>query len=242
MIDRNRFMNFIKAFLLITFVLASTLIKPVYAQSPNEIVQDATLVLKELMMAPDRRIPQRLLDRCYGIAIFPSLYQAGFLVGIGYGRGILVARNFKTGRWHGPIFLKLATGSFGWQIGIKATDLVLVIMNPRGVESFLKDNFTLGADLSAAAGPVGRSLSASTDVTLNAAIYSYSRSKGFFAGAYIQGAALGQDYEADRIFYGHPINPREVILGKQPNLPDVGKQLLLFLNTHIGKINAIGLH
>ncbi len=240
MVQKSRIISFyLKIFFILIFVFYSFSIRPTYAQSPNEIVQDATLVLKQLAMAPDRVIPQRLLNRCYGIAIFPSLYQAGFLVGIGYGKGILVARNFKTGRWHGPIFLKLATGSFGWQIGIKATDLVLIIMNPRGVESFLKDNFTLGADLSAAAGPVGRSLSASTDVTLNAAIYSYSRTKGFFAGAYIQGAALGQDYDADRIFYGHPINPRQVILGKQPSLPDVGKRLLLFLNTHIGEMDTI---
>ncbi len=226
--------------LALSIILSSNiLVKNARAEAPNTLVTDATCTLKQLMTIPDRRIPDQLLASCRGLAIFPHVYQAGFLVGGGYGEGILVVKDPSTNRWKGPVFLKMAMGSFGWQIGIKSTNLVLVIMNQQGITSFLQNNFTLGADLSVAAGPVGRNLSASTDILLRASIYSYSRSKGFFAGAYIQGAALGQDYSADKIYYGHEVNPRTIILKHGPTPPRSGQMLLLYLDSHVNHMPSI---
>jgi len=123
------------------------------AAEPEKIMKNAMTVLTEIRNAPDGGIPDELLARCEGLAIFPSVYKGGFVVGASYGKGLMAVRNPKTGKWRGPAFLKIGSGSFGWQIGVQATDLIMVIMNQRGVKAFFNNNLTLGGDISVAAGP-----------------------------------------------------------------------------------------
>ncbi len=201
-------------------------------------VRNALRVLREIQKVPENGIPEYLFSQCYGLAVFPSVYKGGFVIGASYGKGILVARDPKTGRWSGPIFLTLGSGSFGWQIGVQASDLVLVIMNQRGLNALLKSKMTLGGDLSVAAGPVGRKLEAATDLTLKAEVYSYSRSKGFFAGLSLKGAYLKQDYTANELYYGKAITPREILFHHTVEPPAGGRELLNWLSTLGPKENS----
>lgn len=202
----------------------------VAAAEPEKVIKDATTVLTEISNAPDGGIPDELLARCEGLAIFPSVYKGGFVVGASYGKGLLVVRNPKTGKWRGPAFLQIGSGSFGWQIGIEATDLIMLIMNQRGINAFFKNNLTLGGDVSVSAGPVGRNLKASTDVTLRAEVYSYSRSKGFFAGLSLEGAYLHHDYKSDEAFYGRILTPGEILSQDAVSAPEQGRRFLEFLD------------
>jgi lipid-binding SYLF domain-containing protein len=200
------------------------------AAEPEKVIKDATTVLTEIRNAPDGGIPDELLARCEGLAIFPSVYKGGFVVGASYGKGLMAVRNPKTGKWRGPAFLQIGSGSFGWQIGVQATDLIMVIMNQRGVNAFFKNNLTLGGDVSVAAGPVGRNLKASTDATLRAEVYSYSRSKGFFAGLSLEGAYLHHDYKADETLYGRILTPGELLSQEAVSVPEQGRRFLEFLD------------
>jgi SH3 domain-containing YSC84-like protein 1 len=205
-------------------------LKAAEAAGPEKVIKDATTVLTEISNAPDGGIPDELLARCEGLAIFPSVYKGGFVVGASYGKGLIAVRNPKTGKWRGPAFLQIGSGSFGWQIGIESTDLVMLIMNQRGVNAFFKNNLTLGGDVSVSAGPVGRNLKASTDVTLRAEVYSYSRSKGFFAGLSLEGAYLHHDYKADEAFYGRILTPGEILSQDAVSVPEQGRRFLEFLD------------
>ncbi len=186
-------------------------------------------VLKD-MMSLNEAIPQELLEVCSGIAIFPNTFKAGFIVGVNYGKGVFVAKDPVTGKWHGPVFLTIGGGSFGWQIGAQVTDFVLVVMNQRGVSAFMKDNVTLGGDLSVAVGPVGRKMTASTDIALSSEVYSYSRTRGFFAGVSLTGAYLHNDYESNELFYQKAMLPREILNGKILEQPKEVEQLLASLD------------
>ncbi|MBA7695729.1 hypothetical protein ES703_104364 [subsurface metagenome] len=205
------------------------------AAGPEKIIKNSMIVMKEIKNAPDRGIPDELLARCEGLAIFPSVYKGGFVIGASYGKGLMVTRDPKTGNWRGPAFLQIGSGSFGWQIGVQATDLVLVIMNQRGVNAFFKNNFTLGGDISIAAGPVGRKLKAGTDMTLQAEVYSYSRSKGFFAGLSLEGAYLHHDYSADEALYGRVLTPGEILSQDAVSVPEQGRRFLEFLDRNCPK-------
>lgn len=207
-------------------VFMTGLPKSVLSESlPEERVAAAKGVLEELFQVPERGIPEEMLSRCYALAVFPSVYKGGFILGASYGKGLIVVRDMKTGLWRGPAFLTLGSGSIGWQLGFHATDLVLVVMNRNGVESFLQNNVTLGGDISVAAGPVGRGLKAATDIQLKSEVYSYSRSKGFFVGASLEGAAISQDYEANERFYGRPLMPREILLSGKVAWPWPAQEL-----------------
>lgn len=162
----------------------------------------ATQVLEELRAQRDQYIPDLLLDRAYGIAVIPEVKKAAFGVGVRGGRGVLVVRD-KQGRFANPVFITLAGGSFGWQIGAQETDIVLVFTTRRGVEGISDGKLTLGADASVAAGPLGRAASAATDANFSAEIYSYSRNRGLFAGIALDGTALSIDNRANRNFYGN---------------------------------------
>jgi lipid-binding SYLF domain-containing protein len=181
-------------------------------------VQEAATVLAELASMPDRAIPRSVLERAEAIAIFPSVKKAGFVVGGQWGRGVISVRN-PDGSWSAPAFLRLAGGSFGAQIGAQAVDLVLVVMNKRGVENLLRNEFKIGGEASAAAGPVGREASASTDIQMRAEILSYSRSRGLFAGATINGVSLAEDKDANARFYGQPLTSQEIAGGKAATVP-----------------------
>ena len=186
----------------------------------NEVdrVEDAAVVLTELASAPDKAIPNAVLERAEAIAVFPGVKKAGFVVGGHWGRGVIVVRT-ESGGWSAPAFLRLAGGSFGAQIGAQEVDLVLVVMNKRGVENLLRNEFKIGGEASAAAGPVGREASASTDLLMRAEILSYSRSRGLFAGATINGSSVAEDQDANTRFYGQPYTSQEVVMGKISGTP-----------------------
>jgi len=187
-------------------------------------VQEAATVLAELAEAPDKAIPRAVLERAEAIAIFPGVKKAGFVVGGQWGRGVISTRT-ASGGWSAPAFLRLAGGSFGAQIGAQEVDLVLVVMNKRGVDNLLRNEFKIGGEASATAGPVGREASASTDIQMRAEILSYSRSRGLFAGATINGASVAEDKDANQRFYGQPLTSQEVVGGKVPTVPAAAKAL-----------------
>jgi len=162
--------------------------------------QKAATVFTEIMNTPDKGIPQDLLGKAKCVAVFPNVLKAGFVVGGRGGRGVASCRSASG--WSAPAYFNLGGGSIGLQIGVQSTDFVLLVMNDKGMNSLLSDKFSLGGDVSAAAGPVGRQAGASTDVKLNAEILSYSRSKGLFAGLELQGAVISPDKDDNREIYG----------------------------------------
>src|SRR5918995_1695583 len=177
-----------------------------------ERVRNAAIVLDEIMGAADQAIPAGVLDRAEAIAVFPSTIKGGFVLAAHRGKGVISARDRTGGGWSLPAFLTVTGGSIGAQIGAQSVDLVLVVMNKRGLENLLQNQFKIGADGSVAAGPVGRSAEAATDIQLRAEILSYSRARGLFAGVSLNGAAIRQDRDANEDFYGDPFRTRSIIL------------------------------
>ena len=163
----------------------------------------ASQVLEELRGTRDGAIPDRLLERAYGIAVIPDLTKVAFFAGGRRGHGVLVVRD-KQGRFTSPVFITMTGGSFGWQWGVQSTDIVLVFTTPKGVEGINGGKVTLGADASVAAGPVGRQAEAATDASFKAEVYSYSRSRGVFAGLALDGTAITIDDGANAAFYRKP--------------------------------------
>jgi lipid-binding SYLF domain-containing protein len=169
--------------------------------------QTATTVLQTILSTPDQRIPDRLLREAQAIAVFPEVVKAGLIFGGRHGRGLVSVRG-SDGTWSNPSFIRITGGSIGWQVGVQAADIVLVFRSRTGVENLVNGKFTLGADASVAAGPVGRQAQAGTDETLSAEIFTYSRARGLFAGVAIDGSALSIDHGANRDVYGPNITPR----------------------------------
>lgn len=193
--------------------LFTTLTASAASEDPIDRLEAATEILEKTNTMPEQEIPPALLKNAQGIAVIPGVIKAGFFVGGSYGKGVLNVRD-SYGRWSQPIFLKLAAGSIGWQIGAQSTDLVLVFKTRRSVEGLINGTFTLGADAAVAAGPVGRRGEAATDVDLKAEIYSYSRSRGLFAGVSLEGAKLDVDRTANTEFYGRAVRPRDIMEGQ----------------------------
>ncbi len=164
--------------------------------------------------------------------IFPSLLKAGLGVGGQYGKGVVLRRNNKTGRWGPPVFMTLVGGSFGWQIGVQSTDLILLIMSRVKLKSLFNDKLTIGADASVAAGPVGRDASAATDIALNAGMLSYSRAKGLFAGVSIKGSILEVDWSANEAFYGSDASLIDVFFQGKGRVSAQAKRLMDMLNRY----------
>jgi len=188
-------------------------------------IADATLAFRDILAIPDKTVPEYLLQDAAGIAIIPGVVKVGFIVGGEYGKGLLLLRD-KTGSWSNPIFITLSGGSIGWQLGAQSADFVLVFKTDRSVDSVLTDNLTLGVDVAAAAGPLGRRARASTDMQLKAEIYSYSRSRGFFAGLSLDGALIQIDDEANAAFYDvQYISPRDIQARKDFKLPQEAVEL-----------------
>ena len=183
---------------------------PKNEQSQYDRAQDAAEILTDLTRTPDKGIPQSLLDRSYGIAVFPHVVKAAFGIGGRWGKGLISVRQARG--WSAPAYVEITGGSFGFQIGGQSTDLVLVFTSRKGVDSLLSSKVKLGADASIAAGPVGRAAEAGTDVKLNSEIYAYSRSKGLFAGISLDGAVVSFDNSANQKVYGS--DGHEVIVGK----------------------------
>ena len=173
----------------------------------------AQSVLNEIMATPDRGIPQSILAGASCVVVIPSYKKAAFVVGGEYGQGVATCRT--PNGWSSPVFVQLKGGSFGFQIGGQATDLVLLAMNQNGLQDMLKNKFKIGADAAASAGPVGRNAQAGTDWKLNAEFLTYSRSKGLFAGLDLTGSVLSQNQDATRAFYGADIPFDQVLKGNQ---------------------------
>jgi len=165
--------------------------------------------LADVRGEPDKDIPQDLWDKAQCVVVIPGLKKAAFVFGGEYGKGMMSCRT--NGEFGAPVFMELEKGSWGFQIGGESIDLVLLVMNQSGMKKMLGDKTTLGADVSLAAGPVGRNASAATDAKLNAEILSYSRAQGLFAGIDVSGGVLKPDADANRDLYGHVVSPREVL-------------------------------
>jgi lipid-binding SYLF domain-containing protein len=172
-----------------------------FAQSEEiQRVDDSVEVFRAMSSLVDNEVPALMMRNAQGIAIFPRVRRAGFVVGVQKGSGLLISRT-PDGKWGNPLFLRLSGGSIGWQVGIQSVDLVLFFQTKKSVEGILKGQFTLGVDASVAAGSTGRQAAANTDSDLESEIYSYSRTRGFFAGLSLSGASLAVDYEANEAFY-----------------------------------------
>ena len=208
-----------KTFVAICFSLLVT--PTAFAGSTREDLQDridsAKVVLDQIMRADDRTIPSDILRKATCVAVVPGMVKGAFLVGAQYGQGVVTCR---TGHgWSAPVFIRMAGGSFGFQIGGQATDLVLVAVNERGFQDLLKNKFKIGGDASAAAGPVGRAGTASTDWKMNAELLSYSRAKGLFAGIDLDGTSVSQNRDDTEVYYGAPHRFEEVLHGDVPVPP-----------------------
>lgn len=201
----------------------------VYADSVPELdrrIWESKQVIAEIMASPDQSIPEEMLAKCKAIAIYPNVLKAGFILGGRFGKGVVLARDAATGKWGPVAFSTIGGGSWGLQIGGSATDLILVIMNERGMDGLLSNNFTLGGDANVAAGPVGRQSQASTDLTLRAGIISYSRSRGLFAGIALDGAVLTQDNNSNTAYYNKPVTGRDILLNNSVTAQPSSKELI----------------
>ena len=200
-------------------VLASFLILTSFAwagQSKDEVndrLDSATKVLREIMNTPDKGIPEEVLDGAKCIAVVPHMIKGGLVFGAQHGRGVGTCRVAK-GRWSAPAFFALTGGSWGAQIGAEGVDLVMLIMNEKGMNQLLSSKFQIGADASAAAGPVGRHASAGTDWKLDTQVLTYSRAKGAFAGITLNGSKIAQDEDSTVAFYGKALPLRATLTGK----------------------------
>lgn len=206
------------AFSLVALAVATL---PLAAQSDEaKRVTEATTVLSEMMDAGDKGIPRSIMEKAEGVAVFPGLIKAGLGIGGQRGRGILSARDAKSGTWSSPAFLTITGGSIGAQIGVQSIDLILIVNDQRGLQQLVRNQFKVGADASVAAGPVGRDASAATDVQMRAQILSYSRTRGLFAGISLNGATFSQDRDANERFYGTAYRTGQIIFDRLGGAPE----------------------
>ena len=210
----------------------------VMAQSPDakpdaklvKRVEAAAAVLKDIRAVPEKDIPQSLWSKASCVAVIPGLKRGAFVVGGEFGKGLVSCRN--SGAWTAPVFIELEKGSWGFQIGAEEVDLVLLVMNDRGIEHLLQDKFTLGTQASVAAGPVGRDAQAATDAKMQAEILSWSRSRGVFAGINISGGVIKPDNDDNRDLYGREITPRDALTGSKMQTPAAARPFIAALREH----------
>jgi lipid-binding SYLF domain-containing protein len=186
--------------------------EPAKDSKATDRVEAAAQVLNEIQSAPDSGIPAEILGRSECVAVVPSMLKGGFVVGAKYGRGVASCRTPKG--WSTPAFFLVGGGSFGFQIGGQAVDLVMLIMNNEGMQHLLSSKFALGADASVAAGPVGRHAEGNTDWKMRAQVLTYSRARGIFAGVSLNGAVMKQDKNSTREFYGHMVTSKAALTGE----------------------------
>jgi lipid-binding SYLF domain-containing protein len=212
----------------ITLVAVLSLTAVGWAGSGREAAVDrldhAGSVLREIMSAPDKGIPEEVLDHAKCVAVVPHLLKGGFIFGAENGRGVATCRT--AAGWSAPAFFTITGGSWGLQIGAEGVDLVMIIQNERGMQHLINSNFELGGDASAAAGPVGRHASADTDWKLNTEVLTYSRARGLFGGLTLSGAAIRRDDDSTEAIYGHDVSPRRILEGEIP----VPTSAQMFLN------------
>lgn len=206
-------------------------------QAANDAVkrlETSAVVLSEIMAAPDKGIPQDLFNKAACVIVVPGLKKGAFIVGGKYGKGFVVCRKTEGGAWSAPASVRVEGGSFGFQIGGSETDVVLLVMNRRGMDKLLSSKFTVGADAAAAAGPVGRQSSASTDAQMHAEILSWSRARGVFAGISLEGATMRPDDDSNKDLYGKPMTNREIVTGNVPP-PAAASKLIGELKKYSGR-------
>lgn len=212
---------------LMLFVALLSLTSFGWAESKREASTDrldnAGKVLNEIMSAPDKGIPEEVLDHAKCVAVVPHMLKGGFVFGAENGRGVATCRTANG--WSAPAFFAITGGSWGLQIGVEGIDLVMIIQNEKGMQQLLSSKFELGADASAAAGPVGRHASADTDWKLNTEILTYSRAKGAFAGLTLKGSSIRRDDDSMHAIYGGDVSTRDVLTG-QVAVPDVAQSFL----------------
>lgn len=195
-------------------------------------IDQAAKVFQEVNAAPDKGVPQEILEKAQCIGIVPGMKRAGFVVGGNYGKGVVVCRAATGTGWTGPAAIRIEGGSFGLQIGAGETDVVFIVMNQHGMDKLLTDKFTVGGDAAAMAGPVGRSASANTDAMMHAEILSYSRARGVFAGITLNGSTMRPDDKDNAAMYGRDVTNREILTGKvRP--PEAAKPLYSALNQYV---------
>jgi lipid-binding SYLF domain-containing protein len=203
--------------LLAVLAIAGSISGPAFAADREIKIEDrldaSAESLTDMMRASDKGIPQDLLDKAHCVVVVPGMKKAGFIFGAEEGRGFAVCRRHGGSGWSAPAAMRVEGGSVGFQIGVSETDVVLLVMNEGGMKRLLSDKFTIGGDASAAAGPIGRDLTAQTDAMMNAEILSYSRSRGLFAGISLQGATLRPDSGTNKELYGHDATNREILTG-----------------------------
>jgi lipid-binding SYLF domain-containing protein len=221
-----------------SFILTTALVA---AESPQERLQKASDVIADVTSsaAPDKGIPRDLFDKARCVIIVPDLMKGAFVVGGEYGRGFAECRNADGRGWGAPAAMRIEGGSVGFQIGGSATDLILLVMNDRGMNRLLSDKFTLGADATVAAGPVGRTANAETDVKMSAEILAWSRSRGLFAGISLKGATLRPDGKENEQMYGRALTNREVLMGNV-KAPEAAEPLRAALDRYSNHRNEGG--
>jgi lipid-binding SYLF domain-containing protein len=194
-------------------------------------LENCGVVIKEVMDIPDN-IPEDLIDKADCIIVFPSVLKAAFIVGGSYGRGAMTCRSGEhfTGPWSAPTMMALEGGSFGLQLGGQATDFVLLVLNPRGAHSILSSKVKLGGDASVAAGPVGRTANASTDVTMRAEVLSYSRNRGLFAGLSLEGSTVRPDNDGNERVYGKKVEAESIVFKGAVAVPSAAQKMIAYLN------------
>ena len=201
-------------------------------EKEEDRVKESGQVLRDILEAPDKGVPQDLIDKAECVVVYPSVKKAAFVVGGSYGRGVMTCRTGKNfrGPWSAPTMMALEGASFGFQIGGQATDFVLLIMNERGANSVLSSKVKIGGDASAAAGPVGRNASAETDVMLKAEILSWSRAQGLFAGISLSGSTMRPDNGANKNLYGQDLTAQDIVFKHEVKAPASARTLLAELN------------
>jgi SH3 domain-containing YSC84-like protein 1 len=223
-------MKTLSSFLVLAFLFASN----AYAAdetSQQELLKDARFVVEEIMSTPDLEIPSGLMSRAQAVIIFPGMFKGGFLIGARYGRGVATVRDPKTGDWGTPAFITTLGGSFGFQFGAQAVDLILIVTTEKGIKGLLNNNFTLGGDIAVTAGPVGRYAEMGIDILLQGDMYSYSRSKGIFGGVSLKGTIIKANVDYNEAHYNAELTPEEIMIGgKVKNVPESSQQFIKYMN------------
>ena len=204
-------------------ILFLTLCAPVFGSQTQ--FQKATEVVRDLVATPEKGIPRDLLNKAVCVGIIPSELKGAFIVGGSYGRGVLVCRDHGNGPWGAPSMFTVGGGSFGFQIGGKSTDVVFIVMSPEGARKLLQDKVKLGGNVSVAAGPVGRSAEGATDAQLHAEILSYSRARGLFAGASLDGTVIDQDEDDNAKLYGREVSAKQILFSDKVPVPPQAREL-----------------
>lgn len=205
-------------------------------REPAKRLGEAAAVFSEVMATPDKGIPKEMLENAHCIVIVPGLKTAGFILGGKYGKGYLSCRNKSGHGWSAPGTVRIEGGSVGFQIGGSETDLIMLVMNERGADKLLSSKFTLGAEGSVAAGPVGRTATAQTDAQMHAEILSWSRSQGLFAGIALEGATLRQDLDDNATLYGSKLENRDIVTNGRA-APRSAARLMEMLNRYSPREN-----